>query len=178
MAKEELLAFADEYGVKAQFTFVPFSFSRNKEQKHRSLNWVVLLEIRGKHLSSFDYSQGMGHAPCHQKNSGFHGKSIYDRNKRHEAEVFESEKGLIAVQFGGGTKRIPPPAIEDILCCLAMDSYILDALDFDEWLAEMGGEYFKGAHGVYERGCRQAKELQRILGVAGLEKLRVAAQDY
>lgn len=45
--------------------FVPFSQSRNKAEKHKTLNWVVTVKRDGRDVLSTDYSAGAAHCPSY-----------------------------------------------------------------------------------------------------------------
>lgn len=47
--------------------FVPWSQSRNKAEKHKSLNWRVTLKRDGREILTTDYSAGIAHAPSYPK---------------------------------------------------------------------------------------------------------------
>lgn len=49
--------------LTVESSFVPFSQSRNKAEKHKTLNWVVTVKRDGRDVLSTDYSAGAGHCP-------------------------------------------------------------------------------------------------------------------
>jgi hypothetical protein len=50
-------------GLTIESVFVPFSQSRNKKEKHNSLNWKVDLCRDGNAFLTCDYSAGIAHCP-------------------------------------------------------------------------------------------------------------------
>lgn len=60
-AKEKALAAMASLGLAVESVFVPFSQSRNKAEKHKSLNWKVTLLRNGRLVLSCDYSAGVAH---------------------------------------------------------------------------------------------------------------------
>lgn len=59
----------DSLSLSVQSEFVPFSQSRNKDEKdengnpRRSLNWRVTLQRNGREILTTDYSAGIAHCP-------------------------------------------------------------------------------------------------------------------
>lgn len=51
-------------GLTVEAVFIPFSLSRNKGEKHRTLNWRVTLKRNGREIMTTDYSAGEGHCPA------------------------------------------------------------------------------------------------------------------
>ncbi len=51
-------------GLTVDAVFVPFSKSRNKDQKHHSLNWRFTINRNGREVLTGDYSAGEGHCPA------------------------------------------------------------------------------------------------------------------
>ncbi len=67
MAKEEIQAFMAENKVTIESEFVPWSQSRNKGEKHRSLNWRIRLLHAGRTILETDYSAGVAHCPSYRQ---------------------------------------------------------------------------------------------------------------
>jgi hypothetical protein len=69
IAREDLSALMVREQVDITAEFVPWSQSRNREEKddrgnpRRSLNWRVTLKIRGRDVLATDYGAGIAHCP-------------------------------------------------------------------------------------------------------------------
>lgn len=57
----------DELGLTVEALFVPFSQSRNKNEQHISLNWIVTLKRGGKDVMTTEYSAGIAHCPGYKR---------------------------------------------------------------------------------------------------------------
>lgn len=53
-----------ELGLTVESVFVPFSQSRNKNEKHKSMNWKVTVKRNGREVLTTDYSAGIAHCPA------------------------------------------------------------------------------------------------------------------
>ena len=113
MAKEKIQAFMAENKVTIESEFVPWSQSRNKGEKHRSLNWRIRLLHAGRTILETDYSAGVAHCPSYRQ-----GGRTVDVER-------ETETG----------RRIAPDAC-DVIASLSMDSRVLDCSSFEEWAGE------------------------------------------
>lgn len=51
-------------GLTVAAVFIPFSRSRNKDEKSPSLNWRVTIKRNGREIISTDYGAGYGHCPA------------------------------------------------------------------------------------------------------------------
>ncbi len=65
-SKERLSQAIEKAGLSVKSTFVPFSQSRNKDEKQPSLNWKVTLVHNGKDVITTDYMAGCAHCPAYQ----------------------------------------------------------------------------------------------------------------
>ena len=52
-------------GLTVESVFIPFSQSRNKNEKHKSLNWRVTVKRNGRDVLTTDYSAGIIHCPSY-----------------------------------------------------------------------------------------------------------------
>ena len=67
MAKEKIQAFMAENKVTIKSEFVPWSQSRNKNEKHRSLNWRIKILRADRTILETDYSAGIAHCPSYRQ---------------------------------------------------------------------------------------------------------------
>lgn len=162
--------------LTVESVFVPFSQSRNKDEKHRSLNWQVTLKRRGHAVLSTDYSAGIAHCPSYRQR-----RLSVDEDA---ALQWECENGKTAqrVPTGAssfyGRKPILPDAL-DVIYSLVMDSDVLDAGGFEKWAGDLGYDTdSRAAESIYRACLDIALKLRAGIGEEGLHALREAFQDY
>ena len=63
--KAEIAATLESLKLSVDARFVPFSQSRNKAEKHKTLNWVMTVKRDGRDVLTTDYMAGMAHCPGH-----------------------------------------------------------------------------------------------------------------
>ncbi len=165
-----------ELGLTVESKFVPFSQSRNKNEKYPSLNWLVTLKRNGRKILSTDYMSGSGHCPSYRQN---------DNSIDHALQVkTECETGFKSgyVSFTGvvvSDKKKPIlPDIKDVLYSLLMDSDALD-YEFSEWASNFGYEEdSRKAEKIYNECVNLGLQMQRALGQDKVQELREVYQDY
>lgn len=190
-------------GIMIKTKFIPFSQSRNKAEKHPSLNYSVTVRVLKSEWSSLvadmenlsdahfrdvlttDYSMGCGHAPSYSQ-----GRQSVDQA---EAIKRECETGLSrnavynrklpALPLGQDGPSNRPRAIRpnpaDVMHSLVMDSLVLDAGDFEEWASELGYDTdSRSAEKTYRACLDIALKLRGGISESGLQQLREAFQEY
>lgn len=178
MAKQELEQAIADLGITVDSTFVPWSQSRNKGEKHRSLNWLVTVKVKGRDVLTTDYMAGVGH--CSERTLAQRDPYI-----KRQMETLETEKGQEARYMQSGDwvssvtgKRLLPDPV-DVLYSLALDSDALDYATFEEWADNLGYDAdSRSAEAIYRTCLETALKLRSALGDVVLAKLREAAQDY
>lgn len=180
--KEERAAIVATLGLTIESVFVPFSRSRNKGEKHPSLNWVVTVARNGKPFLLTDYMAGSGHCPSY-KQPGFGKRTIADR-ERDERVAWECETGRKFGQFDNVNRMdqrpatIKPDAL-DVLASLVMDSSALDESSFEDWASSLGYDVdSRKAESIYRACLDIALKLRAALGDSGLQTLRNAFEGY
>lgn len=164
--------------------FVPFSQSRNKSEKHKSLNWVVTVKRDGRNVLSTDYSAGAAHCPSYDLKVS----PLWKQPAKYwqsDLVDFETESGFKARGFtswGGFTadksKPIKPDPL-DVFYSLTMDSGFLDYAGFEDWASEYGYDAdSRSAESTYRACLEIALKLRAAIGGAGLETLKTAYQDF
>ena len=156
MAKEKIQAFMAENKVTIESEFVPWSQSRNKNEKHRSLNWRIKILRADRTILETDYSAGIAHCPSYRQ-----GRRTVDVER-------ETETG----------RRIAPDAC-NVIASLSMDSSVLDCSSFEEWAGGFGYDVdSRKAESIYRACLEIALKLRNGLGEEGLRALQIATQDY
>lgn len=161
---EKLSALLAEAEVTYSAEFVPWSRSRNAGEKYRTLNWRVTLSRPGMALTT-DYQQGAGHIP----KAAFHpGLRTGLGNARAETRICETGKwGRYSDNWAGPLVTVPldPPALTDVLYCLAMDAEVLDFPSFEDWAGEYGyDEDSRKGEAVYRACLDVALKLRALFG--------------
>lgn len=205
---DSITATAAALGLYAVATFVPWSQSRNKGEKSPSLNWGVELRrhsgplakkaarvyrpaevakgeatgaavLPSRTVLTCDYGTGSGHCPA----SNVAGR--VDKWDRAQMIRKECEEGFAAMRplYGGhiGMDRKRPllPSLADVLSSLVLESSVLDAGGFEPWAREYGYETdSRKAESIYRECLEQALALRGALGDKGMERLRLACQNY
>ena len=184
MEKTEIAAILEDLKLTVDAQFIPFSQSRNKAEKHPSLNWIVTVKRDGRDVLSTDYMSGMGHCPAYNRKV----PTAWGRPARmwqpmacaaecengHDLGIFTSWRGFRHEK----SKPILPDAV-DVFYSLVADAGVLDAGGFEEWAAEYGYDTdSRDAEAIYRACLEIALKLRSAIGAAGLEKLQEAFQDY
>lgn len=164
----------NRYGISANFEFVPFSCSRNSEQKQPSLNWKVTLSKNEREFLRFDYSMGSAHAPSYKQNI----KTVDELN----AVKFECENGKAAKLMPSlgiymkGAKI--EPKLADVLYSLSSDVDTLNFSTFEDWASEFGYDKdSRSAEAIYGTSLEYALKLRGAVGEKGLSELQIAVSD-
>lgn len=185
--KTELLSFIDSLDIKYSAEFIPFSKSRNKDNKDPSLNWKVT--ISKSHCSiTTDYTQGVGHIPGNDN-------GIYNAPHKRDYEKLVAENGkytkVLPKMSNGRTDyfeawslmrarlTLPAPKLIDVLYCLIIDTDVLNYANFEDWAGELGYDTdSRKGESIYKACLDIALQLRVILGNSNMDKLKDLFQDY
>jgi hypothetical protein len=168
-------AWIEKYNVTIKADFVPFSKSRNSEEKNPSLNWKITLERNGREFLRCDYMQGYGHAPAAKRYKREYEKQLATKR--------ECETGREARITPSGTpfpgKPIPSPSVIDVLSCISSDASAIDSPTYEEWAVDLGydADSRKG-EAIYRQCVEHGLKLRAAVGDKGLQELREATQDW
>lgn len=187
-----------ELGLTVEAEFVPFSQSRNKAEKHRSLNWRVTLKRNGRDVITTDYSAGAAHCPSYNAKVP-HNWNRPARMWQGMVCEWECENGFKAAFSGLGSfgefsaarerrkigdefrnARVPiMPEAADVVWSLVLDADVLNYRGFSDWAGNFGydDDSIK-AKSLYDACMEIALQLRGAIGEAGMEKLAEAGQDY
>ena len=160
-----------DMGLTVESEFVPFSQSRNRDKKDRSLNWKVTLKRNGREVLTTDYSAGVAHCPSYSQRDN----SIYAVNRINT----ECEKGFAVQPNSEYTiNRNAPikPESESIIAALILDSDVLNYATFEEWAPELGYDPdSRAGEKIYHECLKLALRLKRYFSDTELETLREAS---
>lgn len=167
--RTEIAAAIADLGLSVDAAFVPFSRSRNKDEKHKSLNWRITLKRKGRDVLTTDYSAGIAHCPSY-------GPKAWHKS---DAET-ECETGNTHRAPGGiGSKKPILPDPISVIWSLVADASVLDAGGFENWAADYGYDTdSRSAEKTYQACLDIALKLRCAIGEAGLSKLAEAFADY
>lgn len=167
-ARAELDAKLAAMGVTLSAAFVPQSVSRNAGEKRPTLNWRVRLDRPGRPSYATDYTQGIAHAPGHpngsRRTSGLAAE-----------EASTAETGKYPQRWGGSswmTRRLPPPALADVLWCLFSDAETFGQT-FEDWADSFGYDRdSRGAERIYHDCLETGRALAAMFTPAERDELR------
>ncbi len=197
--RETVESVAKELAITMTSSFVPWSQSRNKNEKTPSLNWVVRLHkgnlpkerclaCRGMvfvngveclHIPppfiETDYMAGMAHCPSYK---------IKDRYEQQQMVARECETGracrfMANMAVTSPSRRDIVPELASVLSCLCSDSDAIDYATFEEWAQSMGADPdSRKAEATYRACLETALKMRSGLGDEGFRRLREACQGY
>lgn len=173
------------HGVTMTAQFVPWSKSRNRDQKddrgnrRMSLNWLVTIFANGTPVLTTDYSAGEGHCPSYGHLAGRFCRSIdYDRMLEHECETGTSANHLATLAVFAKGKPILPD-LASVMESLLLDAGAIDSPTYEDWAADFGydADSRKG-EAIYRQCLDHGLRLRRALGDAVLQQMREAAEGF
>jgi hypothetical protein len=162
IAREELTALMRQEGITVGSVFVPFSRSRNNDQRitHASLNWQVTIRKGDLPiLSKIDYSAGLAHCPAYTARytpGTLRWTTDFEKAIRHEVETGYRYRGSLAVT-GNARESITPDPVDVFSSCLN-DADAINCATFEEWAGDYG----------YDTDSRQAEATYRACLAIGL----------
>ncbi len=166
-------------------TFVPFSQSRNRDEKQPSLNWRVKMFRAGRLVIETDYTAGCAHAPSYKYSFG---KKTLEQRDTDLKVRWECETGgkATSVTWTGGEHRVfgtkpgsLKPNFRDVLYSIVMDSDVLDYPTYERWAAEFGYDPdSRKGEATYQACLKIALAVRSGIGEQGIELLKEVFQDY
>lgn len=168
--QEQFEQFIEDHKLTMTHKFVPFSLSRNAEEKDKTLNWKVTLKSPQGQFT-FDYQKGVGHLPypsTYMSNLNGYQKRVVQEAIETAAETGVARKLAVKgkdVTFGLGNATFPNPTIREVLESLSLDSEVKNYLSFESWAKEYGYDQdSRQAEKVYKACQKSAENLSKILG--------------
>jgi len=178
--RERILTVCEELKITMDHEFVPWSKSRNKGEKTRSLNWKVRLYKDAKNtLLPFleaDYGAGIAHRPSHKQ--GDRSQDHADAIKTETEHGYRASKSNPRAPLVGTSYRIVPD-FANVMYSLALDGEAVNFPSFKEWASDFGYDPdSRSAEATYKACLDTGLKLRAALGDDGLRKLREAARDF
>jgi hypothetical protein len=143
-------ALLTQHDITVTSVFVPWSQSRNKNEKDRSLNWLISIHRKGRLILTTDYMAGIGHCPSYKQGARW----TLDYTKLIEAETeqgFAAHKIQLWSQPAIDRKKPILPDTAGVIHSLYLDYTILDSSGFEDWASELG----------YDTDSRKAEKMYR-----------------
>lgn len=154
-------------GLSLEATFIPWSQSRNRDEKTRSINWIVTLKRLGKRAVTTDYMQGIGHIPGYDYRKAL--SRIYEEDYHRTCETGKT----------CGSKRIPKPTLVDVVYAFLLDSEGSHHPNFEEWADECGYDPdSRTAERIYQDCVKITIQFHQMFTESERETLRELFQDY
>lgn len=170
------------HGVTMTAQFVPWSKSRNKDEKddrgnrRMSLNWLVTIFASGRPVLTTDYMAGEGHCPSYKQ--GARRTVDYDRALEHECETGKAARHLATLSAAISGKPILP-SLADVMHSLLLDASAIDSPTYEDWAGDFGYEPdSRKGEAIYRQCLDHALRLRAALGDTVLQQLREAAEGY
>ena len=177
-------------GIEYSAKFVPFSQSRNKDEKNKSLNWKVTLKRNRVELTT-DYMQGIAHHPDYKKYQlPTYGRCTVYQKEQYEGIVARSaETGRRYTRFSGldrpmvhtspSKKELPEPTLKDVFYSLILDSDVLQHESFESWAGDFGYDAdSRQAEKIYQDCLKITLKINQMFSSEEWEQLREFFQDY
>lgn len=153
-------------GLAIEWTFIPYSNSRSKDDKFPSMNRRITLTKDDRKILTQEFSSGIGNCPSYAQ--------TWPPNNDQSRARWECENGRHA-----STKQPIPPDPDLALSSLCSDASALDSASFEDWASDMDQDPdSRKAEAIYRTCLKIAIQLRAALGDDGLKQLREAYQDY
>lgn len=179
--------------------FVPFSKSRNKAEKHKSVNWKLTLcqakpaapsepEFKSgvytkadapaamRSILTCDYSSGTAICPADKRKDSYRKQELINWECENGVAAFAMENmGVISPQ----RKKPILPDLCDVLASLSMDASAIDEGPFEDWASSLGYDTdSRKAEAIYNACLDIAVRLRSGLGESTFTRLREACQGH
>ena len=189
MTQSEIIQqWANDNGLTISSIFVPFSVSRSRNEKHKSLNYLVSIKSK-THTLTTNYMKGNGHIEIVSKKGNNLHFSVIDRDiKTLKNVICETGKYPYEVLSGylyqvkrknGKPLPFPVPTIDEVLYSLNCDSDVLNYNCFAEWVDNCGLDSDSiSAKKIYEACQDIASQFCKLLTPEQREELAELLQDY
>ncbi len=149
--------------------FVPFSISRNSEEKDKTLNWKVTIKSPHGQFTC-DYQKGVGHLPypsTHMGNLNGYQKKVINEAIESAVETGVARKLSIKgadVNIGIGNAPFPNPTLQEVLYSLTLDADVKNYLSFDSWAREYGYDTdSRKGEKIYKECQKITESLSKVL---------------
>jgi hypothetical protein len=182
----EMLDFMEQNRLYLNPVFVPFSQSRNRDQKYHALNWRCQLIQNQREVFTFDYSAGTGHIPGSAQGLGRPSRDT----ARHIREICEYGRWKVPSHVSPSMGWLSDskikrwsghliPAVTDVMYSLSIDSDVLNYSSFEDWASCFGyDEDSRSAESIYRQCLETALALRAAVGDSGMARLAEIFQDY
>ena len=152
-------------GVTVSTRFIPWTQSRNSEEKYPSLNWVITLIKNKKEFLATDYMAGMAHCPSFKM----------FRTTVDELEAIKRECQTGKTKFFKDIK----PNLTGFISSICSDAETINYPDYESWARDVGYDPdSRTGEAIYRQCLEIALKLRNAIGEDGIEKLKEACKNY
>ena len=175
---EKIQQWALDNNLKLSYIFVPFSVSRNRQEKLKSLNYIVSLQS-DKNIISTEYMKGQGHIKYTSK-VDFKNQPSSKEHTMKQAVNYSCESGKWENDYRlKHDVKFPVPSIDEVLFALHCDSDVNNYLGFEDWADCTGYDSDSiTAKNIYEACQKIAKDFNKLLTASQRTELAELLQDY
>lgn len=180
--EDNVAKFLSENGITLEYKFVPFSKSRNKDEGHPSLNYLVTIKKNGRKVLETEYSMGYGHCPADKKGRGNLSKAEHLAVISRECETGRPCSMHPGLTFEprpipGGAAILPTDA--GVLYSVTSSYDVFEHASFESWAEDYGYDPdSRSAESVYQACLKEALAISAGLGGAIIDQLRELLQGY
>ncbi len=166
-------------GIRAEFTFVPFSKSKNKDSEDLSLNWIAKVFYKDIEIIETTFFQGVAHAPVYKQKSKIE-KGAFKNALKKQCEIGkELKQSPFRYDLMETTTDIPCPEVADLLYCLLLDADAINYSTYESWAGEFGyDEDSRKGFEIYHQCLTIGLKLRSGLGESLLNELNELFVDF
>lgn len=167
-------------GIRAEFTFVPFSKSKNSSEPALSLNWSVKLFYKDREIIETPFFQGIGNAPVYEHKNKFGSKVTFNialkRQCEFGKEIYSPFNKDGYLETGDNIKS---PSVADLIYCLLLDADAIDYPTYEDWADTFGFDHdSRKGLALYHECLTTGLKLRSGLGESLLKELRELFSDF
>ena len=165
-------------GIRAEFTFIPFSKSKNRDSEDLSLNWSVKVFYKDREILETTLFQGVAHAPVYKQKSKID-KFLYNNALKKQCESGKEVRFLYKWDFVSTTTNIPTPNVADLIYCLLSDAEAINYPTYECWASEYGyDEDSRKGFDIYHQCLTIGLKLRSGFGESLLNELNDLFVDF
>jgi hypothetical protein len=168
-------------GIRAEFSFIPFSKSKNSSESALSLNWNVKLFYKDREIIETPFFQGIGNAPVYKLKDKFGSKLTFNVALKMQCELGKEIKYCPFNRDGylAQHDNIKSPSVADLFYCLILDADAIDYPAYEDWADTFGLDHdSRKGLALYHECLTTGLRLRAGLGESLLKELRELFSDF
>jgi hypothetical protein len=167
MEKSDIKKVIESYKLSVKFEFIPFSKSRNKSEKYKSLNYQATVYYKDREIFVTDYGLGEAFCPSYRPSH----KTI-DMQKAIDYEIEHGYDYMLR------TNKIVP-CVVGFFYSISNDAEALNHSGFEDWASCLGYDSdSRSGERIYNACLKIAIALRNAIGDIGLKELQEIYEDY